>query len=290
MIRIQKLNKSFPNKQVLSDIDLTIEDRTIFGLVGINGAGKSTLLRLIAGVLKADSGSILLDGQTLYENEKAKRQVFFLADEPFSTPLLTPDKLKELYSTFYRFDEAKFAGYLETFGLKRKQQVGKMSKGMKRQLYLALALSTDCKVFLLDEAFDGLDPLARLKFKRIVIEEKEAGKTFILSSHSLRELEDISDSFAILDGGNVKQNGNLLDELGKLVKFQLAFEREMTESEIPFPCVSFKTSGRVVTVVARGEEDALKAKLEEMNPLLLDVLPIDFEEFFISEVGTKEAL
>ena len=105
MIEIKNLCKSFSDKDVLKDINITIKDGSILGLVGINGAGKSTLLRLISGIYKADSGIILVDNEPSYENEAVKEKFFFLPDEPFYGVNTTPLSLIALYQTFYKFDK-----------------------------------------------------------------------------------------------------------------------------------------------------------------------------------------
>ena len=156
MIEIKGLKKSFGAKNVLGGVSLSIPSGSVFGLVGINGAGKSTLLRLIAGVLRADEGKILADGEEIFENEKKKREFFFLPDDPYYATGTNADKLIGLYKTFYDFDAAVFAEYEKRFSIKRNVPIRNFSKGMKRQLFIAIALACRPKYLLLDEAFDGL--------------------------------------------------------------------------------------------------------------------------------------
>ena len=200
MIEIKNLSKSYGKTSVLEKVNLTVSEGSVFGLVGINGAGKSTLLRLISGVLKPNEGEIFVDGELVYENEKAKGKMFFLPDDPYYTPNINSKGLAELYKTFYDFNEETYAQYLDKFKLSEKAPIRNFSKGMKRQVFVSLALAVRPKYLLLDEAFDGLDPLARMVFKRGLIELVEEKKSaVIISSHSLRELEDISDSYGLLD-------------------------------------------------------------------------------------------
>ena len=192
MIEVKGLKKGYDKKAVLVDMNLRVQSGAVFGLVGINGAGKSTLLRTLAGVLKADAGEVLFDGEKVYENVAVKREIFFLPDDPYYDTNVTAEGLADLYRAFYEFDEAVFDGFVTEFSLEKNKPIRNFSKGMKRQVFVALALACRPKYLLLDEAFDGLDPLARLIFKRGLIElVEEKGSTVVISSHSLRELEDI---------------------------------------------------------------------------------------------------
>ena len=214
MIEIKDLCKSFGDKQVLLDLNLNIEDGKVMGLVGINGAGKSTLLRTLCGVYKADSGSITVDGEKSYENPNIKKDFFFLPDDPYYDLNSTPASILKLYKAMYKVDEAKYNEYLDHFKINPKMKMSKFSKGMKRQTFISLALAIHPKYLVLDEAFDGLDPLARLKFKRELVDMiSDYNSTVIISSHSLRELEDICDTFALLDKNHIVSSGNLSEAL-----------------------------------------------------------------------------
>lgn len=288
MIEIRNLCKNFGEKCVLKDVSLTVPDGAVFGLVGINGAGKSTLLRLMAGILAADNGEILFDGKKAFENPQCKKDIFFLPDDPYYTSNITGEKLREIYRTFYPFDDKLFSEMTEEFKLDTNGSLRSFSKGMRRQIFAALALATRPKYLLLDEAFDGLDPLARLAFKRRLIALcKDGGSTVMISSHSLRELEDISDCYGLLDECRVASSGELDIELGKVFKFQIAFHREVSREEFGFPCLAFRSAGRVVQVVVRGDKEKILASIEALSPVLVDELPMDFEEFFLSEVDHK---
>lgn len=168
MIEIHNLSKGFDKQNVLKNLSLTIKDGTIFGLVGINGAGKSTLLRLMSGIYKADNGVITYDGNNVYDNPNVKKDIFFLPDDPFYAMNTKGKDLLELYKTLYDVDEGIFYKYISQFNLSDNKPINNFSKGMKRQLFIALALSVKPKYLFLDEAFDGLDPLARLSFKKLL--------------------------------------------------------------------------------------------------------------------------
>ena len=288
MIEISGLCKSF-DKEVLKDVNLTIEDNSIFGLVGINGAGKSTLLRLLSGVYNKDAGSIKFDGEEVYENEKIKKDIFFLPDDPYYDRSTTPLSLIELYKAFYDIDEKAYLEYINNFKLPLKTTMKNFSKGMKRQVFVSLALAIKPKYLLLDEAFDGLDPLARLSLKRTLMKIQEERKmTVIISSHSLRELEDICDSFGLLDDKRITSSGNINQSINRLHKYQIAFdtipEKKMFDG-INF--ISYKQDKRVITVVLEDEYDSVFEKFKKFNPLIIDEIAIDFEELFIIEVEKR---
>ena len=289
MIEIKNLQKGYADKkEVLNGVDVTIGDGCVFGLVGINGAGKSTLLRLIAGVLQKEGGQVCVDGEEVYENERVKQGIFFLPDDPYYNANVTAWGLAQMYSAVYPFDKATFKEYLKKFQLDGKKPIRNFSKGMKRQVFVALALAIAPKYLLLDEAFDGLDPLARLVFKRGLVElVEQKGTTVIISSHSLRELEDVCDSYGILDKGKITCFGELESDLSKLHKFQAAFAQDITEAELGFPCVAFRKTGKVVQLIARGDGAEIEAKIREKSPLFVEEIEVDFEEMFIGEVEAR---
>ncbi|MBQ7913322.1 MAG: ABC transporter ATP-binding protein [Clostridia bacterium] len=288
MIEIKNLRKSYDGKtDVLEEMTVTIPDSSVFGLVGINGSGKSTLLRLISGVMRADHGQILIDGEDVYENEKIKKQIFFLPDDPYYTANVCANELADLYRATHDFSEEIFREYLERFRLDAKKPIRNFSKGMKRQVFVSLALAVQPKYLLLDEAFDGLDPLARLSLKRSLarmVEEKNG--TVIISSHSLRELEDFCDSYGIIDHGKMTCSGDLEGDMQKVYKFQAAFDREVAREELLF-CMSVVQTGRVVQMTARGDKEEILQKIQALHPLFVEEIPMDFEEMFIGEVQAR---
>lgn len=282
MLEIRGLKKSYGKKPVLAGVDLTVPDGAVFGLVGINGAGKTTLLRLIADVLRPDDGEILLDGVSVTGNAAKRRELFFLPDEPYFAGGTTVSALAGLYKTFYNFDDEVFKRYVDIFKTETNVPIRNFSKGMKRQAFVALALACNPRYLLLDEAFDGLDPLARLEFKRGLIELEDS--TVIISSHSLRELEDICSGFALLDGGSIADAGDITDALGKVHKFQIALPRHVTREDIPLDCLSFEAEGRVARFIVRCDREEAVRRLSALSPLFIEEIAVDFEELFICEV------
>ena len=285
MITIKGLRKSYGTKEVLEKVNLTVPDASVFGLVGINGAGKTTLLRMMADVLRPDEGTVEYDGENIAGNAKKRKELFFLPDEPYYTAGTTVEKLVALYKSYYAFDDELFARYEKLFSLERRTPIRNFSKGMKRQAFAALALACRPKYLLLDEAFDGLDPLARLELKRGIISLE--GTTAVISSHSLRELEDICSGFALLDGGAVADAGDLSETLAQVHKFQAAFEEPVPRERFPFECLSFESEGRVVRFVVRGEREEIVSALKALSPIFVEEIKVDFEELFLCEVRSR---
>ena len=287
MITVTNLNKSFGDLHVLKNINLTLENGTIFGLVGINGAGKSTFLRLLSNVLIPESGEILIDEQALKLNQESQRNIFYLSDQPTYTLHMTIKDLKELYKVFYPFDEQLFLSILDLFNLSEHMILNRISKGMKRQAYIAAAFASNAKYLLLDEVFDGLDPVARLKFKKLMIDSSSEDKIFILTSHSLRELEDICDSFGIIDEGYFKRFGHLSDELAKLKKYQIILKDKNPYQFLTqdFKLIYHQQEGRVLTIIIEGNHPPLENIFDSNDYHAIDELAISFEEYFMVYQG-----
>lgn len=289
MIEIKKVSHCFDKKQVLDEVDLTINEGTVMGLVGINGAGKSTLLRIISGVYAPTSGEVLIDGVPV-KSEKARENLFFLPDDPYYTLNTTGAKLYEMYRVFYpNMDGNIYREFLASFKLDEKKPIRNFSKGMRRQLYIALALAVRPKYLLLDEAFDGLDPLSRLEFKKAINHAvEENGTGVLISSHSLRELEDFCDSYALIDNMRVSSSGAIADKISIYCKFQLAFTEDIDDNIFEgLPVSSLEKNGRFVRVILEGDSTEMREHLAKLNPAVLEEMKMDFEEMFINEVERR---
>ena len=289
MIDIRNVSKSFETKQVLTSLSLTIEKGTVVGLVGPNGSGKSTLLRLISGILRADSGFLTLDDQPIYDNVNAKSKIFFVADEPHFFTGATLKDMKEFYQIFYsNFSEDKYHKVLSIFNISETSKIANMSKGMKRQVTLILALASSCEYLLLDEAFDGLDPMMRLNLKRLIAEEIEARKlTVIISSHNLRELEDICDVIGFLSDGNVVTRGSVDDLKHSLHKVQFSVQENIDDILANFNIIHKTATGSITTLVMRNDVEELRALLKPYNPIVFEEIPLKLEEIFVYEMEAK---
>lgn len=292
MINIKDLSHSLGNNLVLSQVNLQVPDGTIMGLVGINGAGKSTLLRLLSGVYLANKGTIEYDGCSP-ENEKTREDIFFLPDDPYYTQISTIKTMLNMYKQFYpTFSMDTYRRLIAEFRLDENKPLRTFSKGMRRQAYMALALAIKPKYLLLDEAFDGLDPLSRKKVKDEMIKMvEENNATIIISSHSLRELEDFCDMYTIIDGKTVSSSGDISEKTNKYCKFMLAFTDSIPNDIFNnLPCVSITQSEKFVTGIFEGDENEIKESLLKLSPVVIEQLPVDFEEAFISEVSKNGKL
>ncbi|MBR6260404.1 MAG: ABC transporter ATP-binding protein, partial [Erysipelotrichaceae bacterium] len=247
--------------------------------------GKSTLLRCIAGIYEADHGSVLFNGEDTFKNPAVRKDIFFVSDEPYYPIAANIRTMKEFYSSFYDVDMKTYNEVLNLFHLDDTKPISSFSKGMKRQASLLFALSIAPKLLLLDEAFDGLDPIVRHDLKRMLyelIEEQKA--TIIISSHNLKELEDICDSYGILENGRIASYGDLLESKANLNKYQLAFASPIDESVFDaFDILYSRKEGSVYSFVIRGDRQQVEEKLQKLDPLILDTLPVNFEELFIYE-------
>lgn len=289
MLEIKNLTKNFEQKEVLKDVSLTIKEGDIFGLVGINGAGKSTLLRTICGVFDKNSGEIELFGEPIEEHKLKKNDIFFLSDDLYVPRYYNYKNLLKFYSTFYEINEKRFEAIIRDLKLDIRGNISTFSKGMKRQLFIALVLSMKLKLLMLDEAFDGLDPLARLVFKKyLLIANEENNLITIVTSHDLKELQNICTTFAILDGGTIVLNEDLSKETSDVVKYQLAFKEDKTKDDFKdFNVIDFSKEGKVIKIVIKGDSDEVMKKLNSLNPILLEKLDLDFEEFFMYEAKER---
>jgi len=284
MIEINNVSKKYDKFTALENINLTIKAGSIFGLIGINGAGKTTLLRILSGVFQPDTGYILFNGEKLLDNESLKSNIYFIPDDPFYTPLMKGKEIASLYKTMYDFDEEQFEHYINMFNLNLNLRIKSYSKGMRRRLYVAIGMALRPKYFFIDEVFDGLDPQARIQFKKGMIELIEKyNSTIVVASHSLRELEEICDSYALIDGKQIASTGSVAESVGDMFKFSIAFDRNISKADIPFECVSFETSGRIIQIIVRGQKEQILSEIKKLNPIIVDEMSVNFEELFLSK-------
>lgn len=285
MLEIKNVTKAFKDKSVLDDVSLNIDHGSIFGLVGVNGAGKSTLLRSVAGIYSLDDGLVLFEGLDTHIDVEIRKRIFLVSDDPYYPYGSSIKSLKMFYKSFYDFDEEVYQKYLNLFKLSETDNISNFSKGMKRQALLLIALACKPELLLLDEAFDGLDPIVRVHIKNALSDLIEDNNSLIIiSSHNLKELEDICDSYGILENGHIETYGDLLESKANINKYQLAFKEEVDiEMFKDFDVLYKNMEGRIVTLVIRGNREDVSKKLEALNPLILDVLNVNFEELFIYE-------
>ena len=287
MIAVKSLTKRFGSHVALNELDFTIGSGSIFGLIGSNGAGKSTLLRTIAGIYKPDGGGVEIDGIVSYENSSVKSRIFFISDFPYFFSQSTLTEMAAFYKKLYSaWDEERYAQLCHTFPIDAKEKIVNMSKGMQRQTALILALSTRPDYLLLDEIFDGLDPVIRQLLKRIIAEEVGTrGVTVVIASHNLRELEDLCDHVGLLHHGGILFEREL-DELKLGIhKVQAAYLPLPEKSAFDgLDLVKYETRGSLVNFVIRGDQEEILQKLKALNPVFIEALPLTLEEVFISEM------
>ena len=291
MIELKGLTKSFGEIEAVKDVNVTIKEGAVFGLIGTNGAGKSTVLRLMAGVLKPDAGLALVDNMPVYDNVDAKGKLFFIADEPYFFANAAPRDMERYYSSVYRdFDRENFYLYLMKFGLDGRRRIRTFSKGMRKQLAVIAGLCAGTKYLYCDETFDGLDPVMRQAVKSIFAREMEEREfTPIIASHNLRELEDICDHVGLLHQGGVLLSKDLEEMKCNIQKVQCVFsshegeERMLSQLEI----VKCDRRGSLLTLTVRGTREEIIAVFAAADCLFHEVLPLSLVEIFISETEVK---
>lgn len=287
MINVEGVSKRFDDFAALDDVTCNIADGCIYGMVGSNGAGKSTFLRVLSGIYKADRGYAFLDGMNVYENPSAKNKLVFIADELFFLPGANMDKMANLYSSIYdRFDYERYHYLTGVFQLNPKKAISNFSKGMKRQAAIILALSTRAKYMFFDETFDGLDPVMRNLVKKLICNDvAEMNSTVIVTSHSLRELEDICDHLALLHKGGMVLDSDVLELKTSQFKVQVAFREDFgVEKFSDIKITRYRQEGSVANMIVSGDREKTVELFKAMNPLVLDVLPLTLEEVFTYEM------
>ena len=282
MINIHNITKTFGDFTALSDLSMEIPQGAVYGLVGPNGAGKSTAIRLMTGVYRPDSGTITMEGQPVYENPDIKVRIGYIPDEIFYFPSATLEDMRKFYRGFYpKFDDALFEKLYEVFKLPKNSQIRRFSKGMQKQAAFHLCICTRPDMLILDEPVDGLDPVMRRQVWSLIMSDVAGrGTTVLVSSHNLRELEDICDHVGIMDKGHMLLERSLASMQGSTVKLQMV-------GEVPdgLDILHSSTSGRLKTLVVRGSSEEIKAKAAACNLAYFDVLPLSLEEIFIYELG-----
>ncbi len=287
MIEAVHVKKNFNKIQAVDDISATIQEGSVFGLIGTNGAGKSTFMRMMCGVLKPDEGKILIDGIPVYENEQAKAKLFYISDDQYYFSAGTPEDMLRFYQVIYpAFDLTKCKELLGRFGLEPRRKIRTFSKGMKKQLSVLMGICANTKYLLCDETFDGLDPVMRQAVKSIFVNEmEERGMTPIIASHNLRELEDICDHVGLLHRGGILLSKDLEDMKCNIHKLQCVFSNpeDITSIEQKVEVIRKEQRGQLYTLTIRGTQEEIEQQTADLNPVFYEVLPLSLEEIFISE-------
>jgi len=282
MLELKNITKTFGSFKALDDLTMTVPRGAVYGLVGPNGAGKSTAIRHAVGVYRPDSGSVTFDGQPVYENPEVKTRIGSIPDEIFFFPSATLEDMHSYYKGLYpQFDDGLFERLYEVFQLPKKSPIRRFSKGMQKQAAFHLSICTRPDMLILDEPVDGLDPVMRRQVWSLLLSDVAQRETTVLiSSHNLRELEDICDHVGIMDHGRMLLEKSLADMQGATHKLQIV-------GDVPkeLEVLHESSSGRLQTLVVRGSTEEIEARVKAANPAYFEVLPLSLEEIFIYELG-----
>lgn len=288
MIEIKQVSKLYEGKEAIKDVTLVIHEGSIFGLLGSNGAGKTTLLKMLSGNLIQDCGEVLIDQSHVFENREVKNRCFFLPDTPYFLANYTIMQMAGFYSHIYSdWNQERFYQLQEVFPIPFQNKIHKLSKGMQRQVAFWLALSTMPEVLILDEPFDGLDPVMRKNVKQLLIQDvSERKMTILISSHNLREIEDLADHVGILHKGELIIQKDLDDLKADVHKVQIAFK-----NKIPYgiyrgvQVLNKERRGAVIVCIVKGKKSEIESHFNQFQPEIFDMLPLTLEEIFIYEMG-----
>lgn len=282
MLEMKNVIKTFDGFKALDGLTMTVPKGAVYGLVGPNGAGKSTAIRHLTGIYRPDSGEITMDGSRIYENSKIKQRIGYIPDDIFYFPSATLEDMRRFYRGIYpNFDDQLFEKLYDVFKLPKKSPIRRFSKGMQKQAAFHLTICTRPEVMILDEPVDGLDPVMRRQVWSLVLSDvAQNGTTVLISSHNLRELEDICDHVGIMDHGKMLLERSLADMQGGTHKVQM-----VGETPKGLELLHESSSGRLKTLVVRGDAEEIEKIVADSNPTYFDVLPLSLEEIFIYELG-----
>lgn len=286
MIRAQAVHKSFGNTPALDCVTAEIRTGSIYGLIGSNGAGKSTFLRILAGIIKPDSGTVTIDDQKVFENPEIKSRCFMISDEQYFFSGSTPQDMKDYYKTIYpHFNEDRYRSLMSNFGLDERRKLRTFSKGMKKQVSVICAASSGADYLFCDETFDGLDPVARQAVKSLFAGDvADFCATPVIASHNLRELEDFCDCIGLLHRGGILFSRDLDDMKLNIQKIQFIPGDTPAETLLAqLDVMAQHSSGRMMTITVRGTRGETEAIVRAAAPMYYELLPLSLEEIFIAE-------
>ena len=287
MIKVDRVSKKYDNDFVLNNLSFNIKDNCIYGLVGANGAGKSTLLRIIMGIFDANIGSVTIEGEEVSHNVKLKQKMVFIPDDLFFYPGYTLIDMAKYYQSMYdEFDMDYLRELAKLLKLKENVKISNFSKGMKRQCALICAIATNADYMFFDETFDGLDPVIRNVMKKIIVKQMNKKKTtIVMTSHNLRELEDICDNLGLLYQGGILFESEIDTIKTNMYKVQISLKGDFDKDDFSdIDLLSYKKNGSVATLIIKDVDNTSKKKLAKKNPIILDYLNLTLEEIFIYEM------
>ena len=288
MIEVKNVTKVFEDTKALDNLCLHVKKGTVYGLIGPNGAGKTTIIKHLTGVYKQDAGEVLIDGNNVYENIKLKNKTICIGDDLYFFPTYTIADMAKFYAGLYPdWDWVRYESLKEVFKIDTKRRVRKLSKGMQKQVAFWLGICTKPDVMILDEPVDGLDPVMRRNVWKLMLQDvAERDITVLVSSHNLRELEDVCDHVGIMFGGKIVLEKSLDGAKGNIHKVQAAFSGFMPDELTQELNVRHSEQfGSVYSLIIKGDSSEIKNKIAAYSPLLCDILPLTLEEVFIYELG-----
>ena len=282
MLEMKNVVKTFGHVTALDNLSLTVPKGAVYGLVGPNGAGKSTAIRHLTGIYRPDKGDVTLEGMPVFENPGAKGRIGYIPDDVFYYPGATLEEMRKFYKGIYpKFDDALFARLHEIFQLPVNTPIRRYSKGMPKQAAFHLTMCIHPEVLILDEPVDGLDPVMRRQVMSVILADvAEHGTTVLISSHNLRELEDVCDHVGIMDKGRMLLERSLADMQGNTHKLQI-----VGDTPEGLEILHESASGRLKTLIVRGQAWEISTKAAAAKPAYYDLLPLSLEEIFIYELG-----
>ncbi len=296
MIKVENVIKTFDGFKALDGLNLHVEKGSVYGLVGPNGAGKSTIIRHLTGIYRQDSGKVTIDGQEVFDNADIKKRIAYIPDDLYFFLNSDMDDMAKFYQGIYKdYNMDRYNKLLSVItSIDRKKTIRKMSKGMQKQAAFVLAMCQMSDVMILDEPVDGLDPVMRRQIWSLLMQDvTERQVTVLVSSHNLRELEDVCDTVGIMNQGKMLLEKSLFSMQEGITKLQVAFKDnnspEITDDSIDgVKLLSNTKNGSVFTLIVKCSEEEIKAKMSKYEPLLLDTVPLTLEEIFIHELGGEQ--
>ena len=281
MLEMKNVTKAFGDFKALDNLSLHVPKGAVYGLVGPNGAGKTTVIRHLTGIYRPDSGTVAVGGQDVAADPNVRERIGYIPDEIFYFPTATLEDMHGFYRRMYdQFDEPLYQKLKEIFALPA-GPIRRFSKGMQKQAAFHLTLATRPEVLILDEPVDGLDPVMRRQVMSLILSDvAERGTTVLISSHNLRELEDVCDHVGIMEHGRMLLEKSLADMQGSTVKLQI-----VGEAPAGFEVLHESRSGRLNTFILRGTCEEVQSASEATDSPYFDVLPLSLEEIFIYELG-----
>jgi len=288
MIEIKELTKNFADFKALDNLNLHVKEGSVYGLLGPNGAGKTTLIKHLIGIYRQDAGTVLVHGEPVYENPNIKSRIGYISDDLYFFSQYTIHEMAKFYASIYtRWSWERYELLKQVFPIDTKRRIARLSKGMQKQVAFWLTICTIPQLMILDESVDGLDPVMRKKVWNLLLQDvAEHNTTVLVSSHNLRELEDVCDHVGILHNGKIVIEREVDCIKTDLHKLQIAFSGEMPdEFLLDEEVLHSSRNGSVLLLIVKGDQERLLSKIQKTNPVIVDILPLTLEEIFIYELG-----